>query len=304
MERASEEECGPVVRVGGIPFQVSSLESATQTILQLSIHKRPVSVRLANAYCVAVAEKDDDYSRLLLSGGLNFPDGTPIVWFMRRNGVGHRVAGRVRGPSLFTSVLDSGREQGIRHFFLGGTAETLQAMVQRVAERYPGIEIAGSYAPRFGPVDKEFVTEATRRILEARPQVVWVALGTPKQDFATVELAASTQLPCVGVGAAFDFVAGSVPEAPSWMQNSGTEWMFRLVSEPRRLWRRYVFGNITFLSAVYRAGGFSRSGARAFTRDESTKTDMGKVPVPGRVRLSKTHGALSQSEKLESEGPN
>lgn len=304
MEEANKEECGPVVHVGGIPFQVSSLESATQTVLRLSSQKRAVSIRLANAYCVAVAEKDTDYRRLLVSDGINFPDGTPIVWFMRRTSLGRRVAGRVRGPSLFSSVLDSGREQGTRHFFLGATAETLTTMIERVAERYPGIEIAGSYAPRFGPVDSEFVSHATRKILDARPQIVWVALGTPKQDFATVKLAASTQLPCIGVGAAFDFMAGSVPEAPSWMQNSGTEWMFRLLSEPRRLWRRYVFGNVTFLYAVYRASGLSRSGPRVFVERESTKSDVGNLPVSGRARSSQKRVSHSKSETTESEGRN
>ncbi|MDV7991229.1 WecB/TagA/CpsF family glycosyltransferase [Rhodococcus sp. IEGM 1374] len=302
MKEASKQDYAPVVHVGGIPFQVTSLELATQTVLRLSSQKRPISVRFANAYCVAVANKDPKYCTLLASEGINFPDGAPIVWFMRRSSSGRGVAGRVRGPSLFGSVLDSGRGIGIRHFFLGTTDETLKSMIERVSTQYPGINIAGSYAPRFGPVDKEFVKHATSKILAAEPQIVWVALGTPKQDFATAKLAESTQIPCVGVGAAFDFMAGSVPEAPLWMQNNGVEWIFRLASEPRRLWRRYVFGNLAFLYAVYRTRSFNRVVTRDQAETEATKVIDQKHAKPGRAYLLEQSDVNNQSEPAKSEG--
>ncbi|AOY70090.1 N-acetylglucosaminyldiphospho-UDP N-acetyl-beta-D-mannosaminyltransferase [Arthrobacter sp. ZXY-2] len=123
-------------------------------------------------------------------------------------------------------------------------------MVKEAKRQYPGVRIAGFHAPPFGPVDAGFIAAEAARIRDASPDIVWVGLGTPKQDFATTMLAEETRINCVGVGAAFDFLAGCQPEAPKIFQKSGTEWIFRFMSEPRRLWRRYTFGNIRFLHAV------------------------------------------------------
>ncbi|WP_200896289.1 WecB/TagA/CpsF family glycosyltransferase [Pseudarthrobacter chlorophenolicus] len=215
-----------------------------------------MAVRLANSYCVALAGQDDRYHRLLNDSGVNFPDGAPVAAVMRAvpgrmEGL-RKPAGRVRGPSFFEMTLDKGREDSLKHFFLGATPETLFRLESAVKARYPGVQVVGTYAPPFGPLDEDFISECAAATEPASPDVVWVGIGTPKQDFLASELATRTGKVCVGVGAAFDFSAGTVTEAPVWIQNSGFEWLYRLTTEPKRLWRRYLFGNAKFVGLVVR----------------------------------------------------
>lgn len=234
----------PKATVAGVPFGVTNLSEASDWLLSMARRRSGVAVRLSNAYCVALASSDASYRKVLLGEGINFPDGTPVVWALRSRGL---KADRVRGPSFFVETLDRSQGTTISHFFLGATDETLSAMRAALQGRYPKARLVGFHAPPFGDLDEQFYRIAETKICDARPDIVWVGLGTPKQDFATQELAHRTGLPCVGVGAAFDFVAGTTAEAPIWVQNSGLEWLFRLLSEPRRLWKRYVFGNTRFI---------------------------------------------------------
>lgn len=236
--------------VAGVPFGVTNLSEASDWLLSVAMRRSAVALRLANAYCVALASSDSSYRDILLGDGVNLPDGAPVVWVLRRRGL---QADRVRGPSFFVETLDRSQGTTLSHFFLGATDETLSALRAELQDRYPEARLAGSYAPPFGELDEQFYLIAETKIRHAMPDIVWVGLGTPKQDFATYELANRTGLPCVGVGAAFDFVAGTVAEAPVWVQNSGFEWLFRLLSEPRRLWKRYLFGNTRFIVELIRA---------------------------------------------------
>lgn len=244
--------------VGGVPFEVTTLENATQQVLRAAIERSPIPVRLSNAYCVALASKDQDYLQLLNADGLNYPDGTPIVWFMRRESQSLSKPGRVRGPSLFQSVLDLGRTPGVKHFFLGTTARTLDLLTDNMQRKYPGLLVAGSYAPEYGPLSDEFFDECCEKIAASNADLVWVALGTPKQDIAAARISARTGRVAVGIGAAFDFSAGTTKEAPLAFQKLGLEWLFRLASEPRRLWRRYLVGNVVFLRTATKSKSASQ----------------------------------------------
>jgi len=251
------------ILVGGIPFQAASLDSATEWLQMQAQRRCGVSVRLANAYCVALADSDQRYKELLKRDGVNFADGTPVVWAMR---VGHRKLTsnsqeprRVRGPSFFVQNLSASQSTQTSNFFLGSTESTLENLIDEGKKRFPNLQVAGSYAPPFAPITDRFIDECTMRIRESNPDIVWVGLGTPKQDFVTTRLAEILDVPCVGVGAAFDFLAGSVQEAPLWIQNSGLEWAYRFLQEPRRLWRRYVFGNVRFLVAALRPSNSPRT---------------------------------------------
>ena len=153
-------------------------------------------------------------------------------------------------PSLFRAVIDQGQTRGVRHFLLGATEDTLAALREALHVHYPGATIAGSYAPPFAPYSRESIAEWCEVVRESQADLVWVGLGTPKQDYAVNDLASELSRPCVAVGAAFDFVAGTVDEAPERLHGSGLEWLYRLASEPRRLWRRYLFGNLAFLVLV------------------------------------------------------
>lgn len=240
-------------RIGPVEFTVANLNTAVDQLLRDAVDEsrsRGWSVRLANAYSVVVADDDVRYAEVLNGSGATYADGAPIEWIMKRRRV--NGAGRVRGPSLFKECLRRGQTQGVRHFFLGTTEATLAALVAQVSHEFPAAKIAGQWAPPFGPVDDAFVVEATKRIADTDPHIIWVALGTPKQDFAALRLAEATGALCVGVGAAFDFLAQTKAEAPQWVQQAGMEWLFRLASEPRRLAHRYLVGNAQFLRIVAR----------------------------------------------------
>lgn len=244
------------ITVGDIPFAATSLDGAVAAFVRDAAEGRlgRFPVRLANAYCVALAAQDPAYRALLNGAGVNLPDGTPVAWVMRAKGRAAGIAAdRVRGPSFFEEALDLGRVVGLKHFLLGGTPESLDLLRTRIEDRYPGAAIVGGWAPPFAPLSEAFHEEAANRVAMSGAHVAWVGLGTPKQDFAAAELAARLHLPAVGVGAAFDFLAGTAVEAPKLIQRSGFEWLFRLATEPRRLWRRYLIGNAQFAAAVLRA---------------------------------------------------
>lgn len=212
---------------------------------------RGIAIRLANAYCVSLAADRLDYKALMAESGVNFPDGAPVANLMNRlgsdDGRSCGNAKRVRGPSYFEATLRHGRKVGLRHFFLGATPETLDRLCVQMQLKFPGLVISGTYAPPFAPVDPAGVMAMVDRILPTSSDIVWVGMGTPKQDFVAVELAKALSCPVAGVGAAFNFAAGTAKEAPIWIQRSGFEWLFRLATEPKRLWRRYIYGNSKFI---------------------------------------------------------
>lgn len=240
----------PVVAVGRVPFHVTNLDGASDWLLDAATQRRRhPNVRLANAYNVALAQEDLDYGTLLIEEGVNFPDGTPVVWFMNL-GKGSNKAGRVRGPSLFPLTLGKSVTHGTRHFLLGSTPETLARLEKNIQVAYPGIVLAGSYSPPFASIDEDYVADCAVHVKASNADIVWLGLGTPKQDQLGTALAREIDAVTVNVGAAFDFQAGTVQEAPVWIQRSGFEWLYRLGSEPKRLWRRYLIGNIQFLRSA------------------------------------------------------
>ncbi|MCK0090482.1 WecB/TagA/CpsF family glycosyltransferase [Rhodococcus sp. F64268] len=251
MEYPYSSEDAPLVRVGKVPFTVSNLDDATKSVISFATNRVGIPIRLANAYCVALAVDDSSYCSIFQGVGITYPDGAPVSWFMRRR---NTLARTVRGPDLFCSVLDAGQALNIRHFFYGTTEKTLCALRDVVADKYPGAIWSGMFAPPFGAVTEALIDEAEERINRANPDIVWVALGTPKQDQIAALLAHRIDIPCIGVGAAFDFLAGTVKQAPGWIRGTGFEWVYRLAREPKRLWRRYLIGNPKFLySAVFQS---------------------------------------------------
>jgi N-acetylglucosaminyldiphosphoundecaprenol N-acetyl-beta-D-mannosaminyltransferase len=243
--------------IGGVPFQVCSFDESIDWTLKAASERESRAIRLTNAYCVALAQSEAEYMHLLSTDGVNFPDSLHVARTMqtmdRLGGAFRRDAGRVRGPSYFESTLSRGRTLGIRHFFLGATPETLDQLTRNVGERFPGVIVSGTHAPPFAPVDEEWIRQMASIIRASDPDIVWVGLGTPKQDYAASALAVELNCCVAGVGAAFDFVASTAKQAPKWVQDSGFEWFFRLVTEPRRLWRRYVLGNPVFLWVALRS---------------------------------------------------
>ncbi|VXC55060.1 WecB/TagA/CpsF family glycosyltransferase [Arthrobacter sp. 8AJ] len=208
-------------------------------------------VHLVNAYTISLAARDESYSELLSADAVNLPDGRPLALLSRLRNRRNPLE-QIRGPQLFLDVFDVGRQHNIRHFLIGSTPEVLDRLQKTLSSRYPGCAIVGVESPPFRPLTAVELELQDRRIKESAPDIVWVGLGTPKQDWEARRIATSTGAVTIAVGAAFDFAAGTVKEAPKWLRVAGLEWFFRLCSEPRRLWRRYLFGNIQFLLVAYR----------------------------------------------------
>jgi len=248
-------------KLDGIPVERTTLDDAVAAFVKGVTSGAPAQAhRLVNSYTFALADTDPAYKPLLTRSGVNLPDGRPLVYVMNgldrygRNSVGggRRPFGQVRGPSFFVRCLDEGRVQGVSHLFLGGSPELLELLKKEVERRFPGTQIVGMISPPFRPLTEVERAETDSEIKASGAHVVWVALGTPKQDFEAQRICDTLGVTTAAVGAAFDFVAGTKPEAPEWVRRLSLEWMFRLMSEPRRLWRRYLIGNSRFLMLVLR----------------------------------------------------
>ncbi|WP_040538704.1 WecB/TagA/CpsF family glycosyltransferase [Mycolicibacterium tusciae] len=238
-------------RVGALDFQVTTLARAVNRTIEDALSKRSDHVHLANAWSIALAD-DDDELREVFRNGRNYPDGKPVVWAMNwlSGGDGTTQPSRVYGPTFFERTLDKGVARRVKHYFLGGTPETLEKLQSNVRTRFPGVDIVGVSSPPFKDLTSDDFDYELSKIELGRPHIIWVGLGTPKQDKAAAYLASRYPGIFACVGAAFDFTAGNLRDVPLWIQNAGLAWLFRLAQEPRRLWRRYLFGNAKFIRIV------------------------------------------------------
>jgi len=183
--------------------------------------------------------------------GLTTPDGMPLVWAGRAAGAQHM--NRVYGPDLMLALCGRARARGYSSYFYGGRPGVADRLARRLQQSYPGLRIAGRYAPPFRELSADEDDDVVGLINRAKPDLVWVGLGTPKQELWMAAHAHRLDANVlIGVGAAFDIHAGLSPQAPRWIQGSGLEWAFRLVHEPRRLWRRYLYNNPRFLTGLAR----------------------------------------------------
>ena len=183
------------------------------------------------------AHKDPEFKAILNSADLWVPDGIAPVWVARRRGFPD--AQRTPGAEVMTAFFDLADRKGYSSFFYGDTEETLQRLRARLQSRYPGHRIAGTFSPPFRPLTREEDEAVVQMINDARPDVLWVGLGLPKQDRWIHERRDRLEVPvAAGVGAAFKFLSGSVKRVPAWIGNHGLEWLWRFVQEPKKLWRR------------------------------------------------------------------
>ncbi|WP_433802930.1 WecB/TagA/CpsF family glycosyltransferase [Actinomycetospora sp. CA-084318] len=237
-----------------VPISACTPGVAVAQVLHLARKNRSegADVHLCNAYTLSLADQNAGYRFMLQNASLNLADGKSVAWMNKLVGVTAEGADRVRGNDLFLDVVEQGQFHGTRHYLLGSTPEVVEKLRDELLRRFPAASIVGVESPPFRPLTDDERAEQAARIRESGADIVWVGLGTPKQDRAAVELARDAGVVAVAIGAAFDFIAGNKPEAPTWMQHSGLEWVHRFSSEPRRLWRRYLFGNSRFVYAAYR----------------------------------------------------
>ncbi len=197
------------------------------------------------AHGLALAQSDRALKAAYAHAWLTTPDGMPLVW------LGPAGTERVYGPDLLLAVCDTGRAVGLRHYFYGGAPGVADTLREKLTARFPGLDVVGTSSPPYrAPTDEELSTFRAE-IARVRPDVIWVGLGTPKQEkFMAAHAATLDAAVLIGVGAAFDFHSGRVRQAPRWLQRSGFEWLFRLCTEPRRLAARYLITNPLFIFHV------------------------------------------------------
>jgi N-acetylglucosaminyldiphosphoundecaprenol N-acetyl-beta-D-mannosaminyltransferase len=201
---------------------------------------------MLTVHSVMTAVREPAYRVVLNGADVAAPDGMPLAWALRSFGVHGQP--RVYGPDLMLAICGQAVRLGHRIFLYGGREETLPVLCRRLIGRFPRLQIAGSYSPPFRPLTPEEDDRCTDMIRSSDPDIVFVGIGAPKQErWMAVHAAKLPGVVMFGVGAAFDFHAGRVKQAPVWMQRSGLEWLFRIYAEPRRLWKRYILTNPVFL---------------------------------------------------------
>jgi len=229
----------------GMRVDATSFDDAVARVLDWAGRGESRYICVATVHMVMEAYDDLAFRGLVNAADLVTPDGMPLVWGLRLLGArGHE---RVYGPELTPRVLAAAEAAGISVGFYGSTPGVLERLLERVRLTYPRLEIAYAESPPFRPLTPEEDEEVVRKINESGARVLFVGLGCPKQERWMADHRGRVQAVMLGVGAAFDFLAGTKPRAPRWMQNAGLEWLFRLITEPRRLWKRYLKHNPRFV---------------------------------------------------------
>jgi N-acetylglucosaminyldiphosphoundecaprenol N-acetyl-beta-D-mannosaminyltransferase len=239
------------VDVLGVGISAISLDSAVNEIMRWVGDGERHYVCVTNVHTVMECQHDEELRRIHNSSGLTTPDGMPIVWCLKRAGALNVT--RVYGPDLMLALSAPLAASHRSVFLYGTTPRTLELLSTRLTSQFPGLRIAGSYAPPFRALTPIEDADVVRRINDSGADVVWVGLGAVKQEYWMAQHRGSLDASAlIGVGAAFDFHAGVVKQAPLWMQRHGLEWVYRLCREPRRLWRRYLRTNPAFVTGILR----------------------------------------------------
>jgi N-acetylglucosaminyldiphosphoundecaprenol N-acetyl-beta-D-mannosaminyltransferase len=242
----------PREEILGIPLAVSDYGQVIEWMESMIAAGERGYVTAAAVNLVMSAQEDPDTRAAVLGATLAVPDGQPLVWALRA--LGHSGATRVYGPDLMVRFCARAAQSGTPIYLYGGrTPQALELLERRLRERFAGLRIAGGYSPPFRPLTAEEQERVAAEIDSSGAAVVWVGTGQPKQEKWMHHMRPRLSAPLlVGVGAAFDFHAGLVPQAPRWMQRSGLEWVYRLAREPGRLWRRYARYNPRFMAGFLR----------------------------------------------------
>lgn len=228
------------IRVGKVLFNACTQQEFVDEIGSRPRGAATQYVCFAGGPAVINAQADDAYLKVLNEADYCMMDGAPVAKEARRLGIPSERCG---GPDVMGLILADGTKRGKRNFFYGSTEETLKLLKQSLEKRYPGISICGMYSPPFRQLTPEEEVEVVETINSTRPDYVWVGLGSPKQDIWMSGMRDRLDGTVMfGVGAAFNFLAGTVKRAPAWMQRLGFEWLYRLVREPKWLWKRYILG--------------------------------------------------------------
>ncbi len=237
-----ESDCRYIL---GMRVDATSYARATEQILRWAEAGESRYVCVANVHMVMEAYDDPTFRAIVNAADLVTPDGMPLVWILRRMGIPEQK--RVYGPTLTLWVAQEAARRGIPVGFYGGYPEAARGISENLQARFYGLQVTYCYSPPFRPLTPEEDEQVVQAINASGARILFVGLGCPKQERWMAAHRGRIQAVMLGVGAAFDFHAGRVRQAPSWLQQMGLEWLFRLIMEPRRLWRRYVRHNPRFV---------------------------------------------------------
>jgi N-acetylglucosaminyldiphosphoundecaprenol N-acetyl-beta-D-mannosaminyltransferase len=236
----------------GVPLALTDYERTMDWMDAAVAERRREYVCVAAVHTVMACAEDPELRAAVLGSSLTVPDGQPLVWAM--NALGHDLPSRVYGPELMARHCERSARTGTRMFLYGGRNQgALVQLALNLRTQYPGLKIVGGYAPPFRPLDSDEEAAVAGEINRSGADIVWVGIGVPKQEKWMAAMRERLDAPVlVGVGAAFDFHAGLTAQAPNWIQSLGLEWLFRLATEPRRLWKRYLRYNPRFVAGFLR----------------------------------------------------
>ena len=246
----------------GVPVSITDYEESLELVLRAARARRPTTVDHMAVHDLMEAVRDPAFLRRIRAFDIVAPDGQPVRWALNRLW-GARLSDRVYGPELMKRICARAAEEGIGIYLYGSSPQVLDTLCARLVEQYPGIHIAGAESPPFRALTPVEDRTAVERINGSGAGIVFVGLGCPKQEIFADEHRESIRAVQLCVGAAFDFLAGSKKMAPRWMQKRGLEWLFRMLSEPRRLTARYLKTNSLFAVKIARELVFSKHVSRS-----------------------------------------
>ncbi len=235
----------PRCSIFGVNYCVSNLNDAVKYVLS---HLKDLSgqyVCFSNVHTTVMAKENPEYRNVLNEAALTYPDGAPVARQQRKKN--YKEARRVAGPDFMRLMFKATEDGTIRHYFYGSKDETLEALKKNLLKDYPQLNICGMYSPPFRPLSAEEDQQVIDMINAAQPDIVWVGLGAPKQEQWMNAHKGKINSVMMGVGAGFDFHAGTIQRAPVWIQKIGLEWLYRLTQDPRRLFKRYFVTNTKFM---------------------------------------------------------
>ncbi len=231
--------------VVGIPFDVVDWTQSLGRVQEWATRRESHYVCICNVHSVVTASQDDDFFRVISEADMATPDGAPVAWMLRK--IGYSKQQRINGPDFMWRYCELAASRDESIYLYGGMQGTLDLLQMRLRAAFPGLVIAGAYSPPYRDLSVDEDYSAVEAINASGAGTVWVSLGCPKQELWMAAHRGRINAVMIGVGAAFDYHAGTIRRAPQWMQNAGLEWFYRLASEPGRLWKRYLVTNTLFI---------------------------------------------------------
>lgn len=236
----TEKKCCNIL---GTEILVTNMADTVERIENDIEELRGEYICVGNVHTTVMAHDDAHYHKVQKSAAFVLPDGKPLSVYSKNHGFPE--AERVTGPDLMLRLFE--RENGLKHYFYGASPETLKLLEEKLKQTYPHLQIAGMVSPPFRALTEEEDAEEIRKINESEADIIWVGLGAPKQEKWMYEHRGKVRGVMVGVGAGFDYHAGNIKRAPMWMQKLSLEWLYRLLQDPKRLFKRYLVTNTRYL---------------------------------------------------------